>query len=84
MSKLKKSVFQTNSEIIANNITLLAAANGLRTDREISKRIGVSAATYCNRRHDPRFWTVEQLIKITIAFNTTLEWLVTKHEIGGE
>ena len=84
MSKLKKSVFQTNSEVIANNITLLAASNGLRTDHEISKRIGIAASTYCDRRHSPAGWTVEQLIKVAIAFNTTLEWLVTKHNIGGE
>ena len=84
MPKTKPTPLKQNCDTVHNNITLLAAAHGLRTDREIAKRIGIAASTYCDRRHKPNAWTLEQLTYVAIAFKTTVQWIVTPHNITEE
>ena len=84
MAKAKPTPLKQNCDIVRSNIMLLAAANGLRTDREIAARIGIAQSTYCDRRHEPKQWTLEQLTCVAIAFKTTVQWLVSPHNITEE
>ena len=71
------------ADTIQRNITLAAAAKGLRYDFEIAKRGGLSPAGYGKKRKNPRTWTVKQLVDMARGLGVSFEWLVTEHSIEG-
>ena len=79
MPKLKPSPIRAQAEIVQANIRARAAYFGCFTDREFEKKLGVSNSTICRHRAEPEKWTLEQLIKVCIAFKCTLSWLMTDH-----
>lgn len=79
MAKVKN--LYAPAETIQRNITLAAAAKGLKYDFEIAKRGGLSPAGYSNKRKNPRSWTVKQLVDMAHGLGVSFEWLVTEHDI---
>ena len=79
MPKLKPSPIKAQAEIVQRNIESRGAYFGCRTDREFAERLGLSSSLICRHRAAPRMWTLEQLIKVSIAFKCTLQRLMTDH-----
>lgn len=69
------------ADTIQRNITLAAAAKGLKHDSEICKRGGLSPSGYSKKRRNPRTWTVKQLVDLARGLGVSFEWLVTEHDI---
>lgn len=84
MPKVQKTPVAAAADVVATNVATLAAAHGLRTDREIAKRISMCHTTYCNRRHDPSSWRLDELVMVATAFKVSLAWLTSPHKIGEE
>ena len=79
MPKLKPSEISAKSDIISRNILSRGAYFGCRTRREFEEKLGIPRTTFNKRIKNPREFTLEQLIKVCIAFKCSLQWLVTDH-----
>ena len=79
MPKLKQSEISEKSEIISKNILSRGAYFGCRTCREFEEKLGIPRTTFNRRIKNPREFTVEQLVRVCIAFKCSLQWLVTDH-----
>ena len=79
MPKLKPSEISAKSDIISRNILSRGAYFGCRTCREFEEKLGIPRTTFNRRINNPRDFTLEQLIKVCIAFKCSLQWLVTDH-----
>lgn len=79
MPKLKPSEITAKADIISRNILSRGAYFGCRTCREFEEKLGIPRTTFNKRIKNPREFTLEQLIKVCIAFKCSLQWLVTDH-----
>lgn len=85
MSKLKPSPIQSYTkkcnDILQANIESRCAWFGLKSEEEISKRIGLKRSTYHLRKKDPSSWRRGELIMAAMALNVPLEWFETDHSV---
>ncbi|MBP0985139.1 MAG: hypothetical protein J6A19_15590 [Oscillospiraceae bacterium] len=79
MPKIKPSPIKAQAEIVHNNIVYRGALFGCKTDRDFGGALGIDPTSFMHRRHDPRLWRLDELIRATIAFKCTLGWLMTDH-----
>lgn len=79
MPKLAPTPFQASASVVQANIRSRGAWFGCCNDVQIAKKIGMSNSTYHYRKVNPTSWTLEELIKISILFKCSLEWLVADH-----
>ena len=79
MSKVKQSETAKMMQIVQRNIESRCAYFGLKTDKEISGKLNIPKSTYADRRNNPRVWTLEQLVMLSIALKCSPQWLFTDH-----
>ena len=79
MPKLKPSAISIAADIVQKNINARGAYLGARTDRELSKLLGIPASSYCRYKNNPRTWTLERLAMVATTLKVPLSWLVTDH-----
>ncbi len=79
MSKVKQSETAKMMQIVQRNIESRCAYFGLKTDKEISAKLNIPKSTYADRRNNPRVWTLEQLVMLSIALKCSPQWLFTDH-----
>ncbi len=79
MPKIKQSPASEMIDIVKRNIEARCAYFGLKTDREIAARLNMPPTSYTDRRHNPRSWTLEQLVLAAMALKCTPQWLFTDH-----
>lgn len=82
MPKVKPSFTTETAQTIQRNIMTLGAANGCRTSSDIAKKVRMPASTFCEKSQHPMKWRIDDLCMFAITFKTSIEWLVTPHEIG--
>lgn len=79
MPKLKPSPVAAAADIVQRNIESRCAYFKLKTDKEISEKLQMPKSTYADRRNNPRAWTLEQIVMVSISLKCTPQWLFTDH-----
>ncbi|MCM1062334.1 MAG: helix-turn-helix domain-containing protein [Eubacterium sp.] len=79
MPKLKPTDLSIAEKTVQSNIEARGRYFGCRYDSDFAKKLSMAQSTYAAHRRDPRKWTLEQLVKVSIAFKVSLNWLMTDH-----
>lgn len=83
MPKIKSqpSPLQEFGSRIISNVKLI---QGRRTDAEMGKKLGISAATFCRRLQNPHSFTTAEIFLLCKDANVPIDEFVSKNlRIGG-